>query len=113
MEESLELDPIGSDGEEVDEETGLTGKERQKYLQRKRRQDALEARIGGAHTLSVDDRKAADRNVMRKSVINAMLIAAWYVFSLSISLVRSSLCPALHKLTLPPSTTNGCSQATT
>jgi solute carrier family 35, member C2 len=100
MEESLELDPIGSDGEEVDEETGLTGKERQKYLQRKKRQDALDARIGGAHGLSVDDRKAADRNVMRKIIVNTMLIAAWYVFSLSISLVRSpSSPPAYHQLT--------------
>lgn len=87
MSESLELDPIGSDGEEVDEETGLTGKERQKYLHRKRKQDALDARIGGSSGLSLDDRKAADRDVRTKLVVNAMLIAAWYVFSLSISLV--------------------------
>ena len=88
MSESLELDPIGSDGEEVDEETGLTGKERQKYLQRKRKQDALDARIGGTGGLSLDDRNAADRDVRWKLFVNAMLIAAWYVFSLSISLVR-------------------------
>jgi solute carrier family 35, member C2 len=92
MSESLELDDIGSDGEEVDEETGLTGKERQKYLQRRRRQDALDARITGAAGLSVDEKKAADRNVMRKLVVNAILIAAWYVFSLSISLVCSHHC---------------------
>ena len=87
MSEELELDAIGSDGEEVDEESGLTGKERQKHLQRKRRQDALDARIGGAEGLSLEERKAADKNVMRRLVVNSMLIAAWYVFSLSISLV--------------------------
>lgn len=112
MAESLELDPIGSDGEEVDEETGLTGKERQKYLQRKRRQDALDARIAGASGLSLDERKAADRNVMRRLIVNAMLIAAWYVFSLSISLVRSPASLQSMQLADPNSTTNGCSQET-
>jgi solute carrier family 35, member C2 len=88
MSEEVELDPLASDGEEVDEETGLTGKERQKFLQRKRRQDALDARIGGPSGLSLDERQAADRNVFRHLVVNAFLILAWYVFSLSISLVR-------------------------
>jgi solute carrier family 35, member C2 len=89
MSESVEMDAIGSDGEEVDEETGLTGKERQKHLQRKRRQDALDARIAGGNGLSLEERQRADRNVWRKLMVNSMLIVAWYVFSLSISLVRT------------------------
>ncbi|RMZ82106.1 hypothetical protein DV737_g2178, partial [Chaetothyriales sp. CBS 132003] len=58
--EELELEEaVASDFD--DEETGLTGDSRKKY-------------------------READRNVVRKIFFNAMLIALWYVFSLSISI---------------------------
>lgn len=112
MSEEHELDAIGSDGEEVDEETGLTGKERQKHLQRKRRQDALDARIAGGNGLSLDERQAADKSVVRRLTVNAALIAAWYVFSLSISLVSICVEKLGYRTDMTCSTTNGCSQTT-
>jgi solute carrier family 35, member C2 len=87
--EEHELGPIGSDMD-VDEETGLTGKERQKYLQRKRRRDALDSRIAGAGGISKEEARQADRSVIRKLLFNAFLIGLWYLFSLSISIVRRS-----------------------
>lgn len=85
--EEHEMEPIGSD-DEIDEETGLSTEDRQKFLKRKRRKDALDARIGGSGTLSKDEARAADRNVVRRLLFNAFLIVLWYIFSLSISLVR-------------------------
>ena len=84
--EEHEMGPIASDAE-VDEETGLTGKERQKYLYRKRRRDALDSRIGGGGGISNEDARQADRNVARNIIFNAVLIGMWYIFSLSISIV--------------------------
>jgi solute carrier family 35, member C2 len=96
--EEHELGPIGSDAD-VDEETGLTGKERQNYLQRKRRRDALDNRIGGGGgggEISKEEARQADRNVVRNMLFNAVLIGLWYLFSLSISIV------SLSSTTFPP-----------
>lgn len=83
-----ELSTYGSDGE-IDEETGLTTKERQKYLKNKRRHDGLDARIGGTGGISKEEAREADRNVKRKLLTNAILIGLWYFFSLSISIVSN------------------------
>ena len=72
---------------DVDEETGLTGKERQKHIQRKKWRDALDFRIGGGGGISKEEAKQADRNVIRNLLFNAVLIGLWYIFSLSISIV--------------------------
>ncbi|RMZ83117.1 hypothetical protein DV738_g1205, partial [Chaetothyriales sp. CBS 135597] len=71
--EELELEAVVSDFD--DEETGLTGEARKKYVERKRRKNNLASRIA-----------EADRNVFRKLAFNAALIALWYIFSLSISI---------------------------
>ena len=82
--EDHELDPMGSD---LDEETGLTGQERKKHFDRKRRKTALGSRIaGGDHGIKEISQREADRNVLKKMLFNAVLIALWYVFSLSISI---------------------------
>lgn len=87
--EEHELGPIGSDVD-VDEETGLTGPERKKHVQRKRQRDALDARIGGAAASKHVEREA-DKDVIRKLVVNSGLIGLWYLFSLSISIVRTAV----------------------
>ena len=91
--EEHELGPLGSDDDDVDEETGLTGKERQKYLQRKRRKDGLDTRIGGGGGVSKEEARKADRNVVRTMLFNAVLIGLWYLFSLSISIVSHRSVP--------------------
>lgn len=84
--DELELDAVGTDNE-YDEETGLTREERRKYVQQQRRRNRLDARIAGNGGLSKEERRAADKDVIRQLVINGLLILSWYFFSLSISIV--------------------------
>ena len=109
--EEHELGPVGSDAD-IDEESGLTGKERQKHLHRKKRQHALGARIAGAGVSANDEQREADKSVMKRILFNTFLILMWYIFSLSISLVSPSSTYSVAG-THVYSTTNGCSQATT
>lgn len=82
-----ELDPLDSEIDD-DEETGLPAEERRKFLRRQRWNNRLDRRVAGTSTgLSEDDQKQADKHVMRTSIVNACLIASWYFFSLSISIV--------------------------
>jgi solute carrier family 35, member C2 len=92
-------------GSEMDEETGLTKRERQ---QRRRQGGQLDMGVrpgraaSGAReeesdpslqkhqiTVSKQEAKIADRDVIQKLLINSVLILLWYFFSLAISLVRS------------------------
>lgn len=70
-----------------DEETGLTTKDKRRKQSKRRRNTRLDQRIARDH-LTDEERNQADQNVMRKLAVNAVLIALWYIFSLSISLVR-------------------------
>lgn len=84
-----ELDALDSD-DDLDVETGLPTEERRKFLRKQRRQNDLDARIAGVPgQLSKDEKKEADKNVIRKLTANAVLIGLWYFFSLSISLVST------------------------
>ncbi|KAK5085378.1 hypothetical protein LTR05_004662 [Lithohypha guttulata] len=79
-----ELDAFDSDD---DVESGLPTEERRKFLQKQRRRNDLESRIAGvAGRLSQEEKKEADKNVLRELGANAVLIGLWYFFSLSISL---------------------------
>lgn len=109
--EELELDEVGSDVE-YDEEAGLTSEERRKHMQQKRRLNKLDARIAGESNLSQEEKRAADKDVIRKLIVNALLILSWYFFSLSISIVRI-IYTIWHPSADIDSTTNGCSQAIT
>lgn len=71
-----------------DEETGLTEWERDKRTRRRLRNAQLDQRIVRGDRISLDEKKEADQNVVRRLVINGGLILLWYLFSLSISLVR-------------------------
>lgn len=73
-----------------DEETGLTTKERARRQKRRRKNTQLGQRIAREKHLSPDEQKEADKNVARTLLINGLLILLWYLFSLSISLVRLS-----------------------
>lgn len=115
--EELEMDYIPSDDDlNDDEETGLTARQRSERRRRRRRQRRqLDARIAGVKASRKDGRKLADKNVIKKLLINALLIGLWYFFSLSISIVSLHvflyLSPRTDHVTCY-STTNGCSPKT-
>jgi hypothetical protein len=70
-------------GSEMDEETGLTKR------QKKRQQDELDIRKGEHIAVTKHEARLADRDVIKKLMINSVLILSWYFFSLSISIVRT------------------------
>ncbi len=87
--EELEMTEVISDresdsGSEMDEETGLTKRERR---QKKRQQDDMNVRIGEHLPVSKHEARLADRDVIKRLLINSVLILLWYFFSLSISIV--------------------------
>ena len=109
MSDDVELNDMSEeDGLQDDEETGLTGKDRGKRKQRKRRNTLLDQRIASSVEISAEEKKEADQNVIKRSLVNGLLIGLWYVFSLSISIVS---CPPVlpSHLLIFCSTTNGCS----
>ena len=87
--EDVELDRLGSvDGSsDDDEETGLTRRDRKDRERRRRRNTDLDSRIGGNDS-NQQEKKGADRAVLISLLLNGLLIGSWYVFSLSISIVR-------------------------
>jgi len=77
------------DGLQDDEETGLTGKDKRRIKKRKRRNTLLDHRIAGEVQITAEEKREADQNVLRRSLVNGLLIGLWYIFSLSISIVSS------------------------
>lgn len=104
--EDVELHHMVSEDELTDdEETGLTKKDRRKRKRRRRKNTLLDQRVMGSSKTSKQNAKLADISVLRASFINALLIASWYFFSLSISIVsQNALCT-----TFPLSITDGMS----
>jgi len=70
-----------------DEEMGLTAKDRNRRKTKRRRNTLLDQRIAPDKVMSVEEKRQADQNVMRRISVNAGLIGLWYLFSLCISLV--------------------------
>ncbi|KAB5536353.1 solute carrier family 35 member C2 [Coniochaeta sp. 2T2.1] len=68
-----------------DEETGLTGKDKRRKRKKKRRNTLLDQRIVRG-SITAEEKREADQNVFKKSMVNLMLIGLWYTFSLSISI---------------------------
>lgn len=81
------------DGLQDDEETGLTGKDRSRRKRRRRKNTLLDQRIAADVKITAEEKKEADQNVLKNSIINGLLILSWYTFSLSISIVRFPLPP--------------------
>ncbi|KAM0262318.1 hypothetical protein ACHAQJ_001787 [Trichoderma viride] len=69
-----------------DEETGLSNKERARRQKKRQRITQLGQRIARDKSLSAEERQEADKDVVKKLIINLVLILLWYLFSLSISL---------------------------
>lgn len=89
--ETMELDPIESDDDQYDEETGLTSNQRRQRRQRRRQRRKLDARIADVKGQRNIREILSDRNVVKRLLINGALILMWYLFSLSISIVSLSL----------------------
>lgn len=70
-----------------DEETGLTNKDRSRRQKKRRRNTLLHNRIAREKNISEDERREADKSVVRRLVTNGVFILLWYMFSLSISFV--------------------------
>ncbi|GAB7347618.1 hypothetical protein MBLNU459_g4491t1 [Dothideomycetes sp. NU459] len=70
---------------EDDEETGLTQQERTKRKKRKRRNTRIDERIAEESIITNEEKRLASQTFLRASLINAILIALWYTFSISIS----------------------------
>ncbi|KAK1972708.1 triose-phosphate transporter [Colletotrichum sublineola] len=68
-----------------DEEMGLTKKDKNRKKKKRRNNTRLDQRIVRGE-ISAEEKKEADQNVFRRSIINVVLILLWYFFSLSISL---------------------------
>ncbi|KAL8659565.1 MAG: hypothetical protein Q9226_000346 [Calogaya cf. arnoldii] len=84
--EDVEMEPLASDDALTDdEETGLTGKDKRKRKRRRTLNTKLDERIAGSTGASLSGWSLADRNVIEASLINILLIASWYLFSVSIS----------------------------
>jgi len=89
--DNVELDDLSEeDGLQDDEETGLTGKDKRRIKKRKRRNTLLDHRIAGEAQITAEEKREADQSVLRRSLVNGLLIGLWYIFSLSISIVRTS-----------------------
>ncbi|KJZ72640.1 hypothetical protein HIM_07999 [Hirsutella minnesotensis 3608] len=69
-----------------DEEMGLSAKDRSRKRRKRRRNRRIDNRIAPEKDVSPDDLKEADKDVVRKLLINGLFILLWYIFSLSISL---------------------------
>jgi len=93
-----EVDDLSDDGLQDDEETGLTGKDKGRRKSKRRRNTLLDQRIAGEPKVVISDeeKKEADQNVVKKSLINGLLIAMWYVFSLSISIYNKWMFDPKH-----------------
>ena len=81
-----------------DEEAGLTGVDRRRKQHKRHRNTQLDQRVA-QETVTEEERKEADRSVIKSLLINAALIGLWYFFSLSISLVRRLPRPMLKSQT--------------
>lgn len=86
--DDFELQIISTDDEMTDdEEIGLTAQDKRHRTRRRRKNTQLDQRVIGIDKASNEEKSKADKNVLQALLINALLIASWYIFSLSISIV--------------------------
>lgn len=78
--EDFELDDIASDdGLEDDEETGLTGTDRQKRRRKKRKNTHLDQRIVPGSDIQREEDRLANKTFWSAILLNALFIALWCV----------------------------------
>ena len=92
----MELEDLEEEeGLQDDEEAGLTGRDKSRRRDKRRRNTLLDQRVAPEVPITAEEKKEADRSVVKKSLINGLLIGLWYLFSLSISIVSFLSCPQL------------------
>ena len=113
--EDVELGSLHSDETQSDdEETGLTKGERSRRKGRRKRALDPDVRIAGKPQRSKLRQRVADRTVLKTLFLNSLLVASWYLFSLSISIVSHANSRKIKALlTAFDSTINGCSHQST
>lgn len=92
-------DGFSDDDLHDDEEMGLSTKDRSRRRKKRRRNRQLDNRIAPEKDISPDELQEADKDVVRRLMVNIVFILLWYMFSLSISLVSPSPPPRRAILT--------------
>ena len=86
--EDVELNALSSDNDSTnDEEAGLTKHDAGKRERKRRKNTLLNGRVAVGPVASKQASYLAAKNFYKALIINALLIASWYTFSLSISIV--------------------------
>lgn len=86
--DDVELQNISTEDEMTDdEEAGLNAQDKSHRRRRRKKYTQLDQRVIGVDQASKQEKSKADKNVLKALLINALLIASWYFFSLSISIV--------------------------
>ncbi len=93
--EDFELDHLTTeDPFNDDAETGMTKKDKKHRKRRRRKAVRMDERFAGNVKASKPNKKFTYRDIYKAWLINALLVASWYAFSLSISIVsEESTCP--------------------
>jgi hypothetical protein len=111
--DDVELQEISTEDDMTDdEELGLNAQDKRYRTRRRRNNTQFNQRVVPIDRASEQDKSKADKNFLKALLINALLIASWYLFSLSISIVGlpCALSLAGNRLTWDCSTTPGCSR---
>ncbi|POS88375.1 hypothetical protein EPUL_000926 [Erysiphe pulchra] len=91
--EDVVMNYISDDGLHYDEEIGLVDKSKTKKMRIRRRNTLLDTRVGATETHTGD---VANCHVMKKLIVNGILIALWYTFSLFISIYNKWMFDPTH-----------------
>ena len=90
--DDVELDHLSSEeGSPDDEETGLTKRDPNNRKWKRRKHIQLDDRVMGTPDVTEQERASANKSVLKALIMNSLLIASWYTFSLSISIVSLAL----------------------
>ena len=94
--EDFELDHLAADDPfSDDEETEMAKKYERRRKRRRRKAGRMDERFPGDMEASKPDKQSTYRQIYRAWIINALLVASWYVFSLSISIVSEDMQPSV------------------
>ena len=90
--DDFELDHLTADDPfSDDEETGMTKKDKRHRKRRRRKAARMDERFAGNIKASKPNKNSTYREIYKAWLINALLVASWYAFSLSISIVSKTL----------------------
>lgn len=94
--EDFELDHLTAEDpfSDDDEETGMTKRDKVRRKRRRRKAVRLDERFAGNLKTSKPNKKFIYSEIYKAWLINALLVASWYAFSLSISIVSEDLEPS-------------------